>query len=175
MAQSQCAPDRHPTKTRIFSEEQAMPDKLDKLLLINGPNLNMLGRRDPKIYGEFTLADAEALARRTAASRGFALDCYQSNHEGDLVDRIQQAIGSYAGVMINAGALTHYSYALRDALELLPVPVIEVHISDISQREDFRRLSVIRPVCGALVAGYGLDSYRIAVEEICRLIKGSCL
>jgi 3-dehydroquinate dehydratase-2 len=130
----------------------------------------MLGCRDPKIYGTFTLADAEDLACRTATALGFDLDCCQSNHEGCLVDRIQAAIGRYAGVLINAGALTHYSYALRDALELLPVPVVEVHISDISQREDFRRLSVIRPVCRAQVAGFGLDSYRIAVEKLVRLL-----
>jgi 3-dehydroquinate dehydratase II len=141
-----------------------------KLLLINGPNLNMLGRRDPRHYGTFTLSDAETLAFQTAASYGFNLDSYQSNHEGDLVDRIQEAIGRYEGLLINAGALTHYSYSLRDALELFPGPIIEVHISDISQREDFRRVSVIRPVCSDQVAGFGLDSYRIGVERICRLL-----
>jgi len=143
-----------------------------KFLLINGPNLNMLGKRDPAIYGTFSLADVEALAAATAADRGYGLDCCQSNHEGDLVDRIQQAIGAYAGVLINAGALTHYSYSLHDALELLPVPVIEVHISDISKREEFRRVSVIHSACSAQVAGFGLDSYRLAVERLADILEG---
>jgi 3-dehydroquinate dehydratase II len=150
-----------------------MENNPKRLLLVNGPNLNMLGKRDPAIYGNFTLTDAEALAARTAAGCGCSLDCFQSNHEGDLVDRIQQAIGQYDGVLINAGALTHYSYSLHDALELLPVPVIEVHISDISQREPFRRVSVIRPACSAQVAGFGLDSYRLAVLQICDILKGN--
>jgi 3-dehydroquinate dehydratase II len=148
-----------------------MENQIKKLLLINGPNLNMLGQRDPGIYGTFTLDDVEALSRRTAAEYGCELHCFQSNHEGGLIDRIQQAIGRYDGILINAGALTHYSYALRDALELLQVPVMEVHISDISKREEFRRLSVIRPVCSGFVAGLGLDSYRVAIEMICGLIK----
>jgi 3-dehydroquinate dehydratase-2 len=152
-----------------------MGDKTKKFLLLNGPNLNMLGKRDPKYYGTFTLADVESLARQTAADLGYALDCCQSNHEGDLVDRIQQAIGQYDGILINAGALTHYSYSLRDALELFSKPIIEVHISDISTREDFRRLSVIRPVCSSQVAGHGIDSYRIAVEELSSLMEGKHL
>jgi 3-dehydroquinate dehydratase II len=143
-----------------------------RFLLINGPNLNMLGKRDPRIYGTFTLADVEALSARTAVDLGYGLDCYQSNHEGDLVDRIQQAIGQYAGVLINAGALTHYSYALHDALELLTVPVIEVHISDISKREEFRRVSVIRSACTDQIAGFGLDSYRLAVERLAGILGG---
>jgi 3-dehydroquinate dehydratase II len=152
-------------------EELDMGKQIRKLLLINGPNLNMLGKRDPAIYGTFTLVDVETLSRRTAAENGCEMDCFQSNHEGGLIDRIQQAIGRYDGILVNAGALTHYSYALRDALELFPMPVMEVHISDISKREEFRRLSVIRPVCSGFVAGFGLDSYRIAVEKICGLIK----
>jgi 3-dehydroquinate dehydratase-2 len=146
---------------------------LPKLLLINGPNLNMLGRRDPKQYGTFTLADAEALTGRTAAGLGWELDCYQSNHEGDLVDRIQQAIGIYDGILINAGALTHYSYALRDAIELYSQPVMEIHISDIQKREPFRQISVIHPVCCGQVAGFGIDSYRLGAEQLCRLLKGN--
>jgi 3-dehydroquinate dehydratase-2 len=145
---------------------------LPKLLLINGPNLNMLGKRDPNQYGTFTLADAEDLTRQTAANLGWELDCCQSNHEGDLVDRIQQAIGVYDGILINAGALTHYSYALRDAIELYRQPVMEIHISDIQKREPFRQISVIHPVCCGQVAGFGIDSYRLGAEQLCRLLKG---
>lgn len=151
-----------------------MPDKnlTHELLLLNGPNLNMLGMRDPAQYGTFTLADVEALCRRTAETRGWSLDCYQSNHEGDLVDRIQQAIGRYDGILLNAGALTHYSYALRDAIELCRLPVMEIHISDIQKREPFRQNSVIHAVCCGQVAGFGIDSYKLGTEQLCRLLKG---
>jgi 3-dehydroquinate dehydratase II len=160
----------HPFQGELKDVIPDMTLQTGKLLLLNGPNLNMLGRRNPHHYGTFTLADAEALAAQAAARCGYVLDCYQSNHEGDLVDRIQDAVGCYDGLLINAGALTHYSYSVRDALELFSGPVIEVHISDISQREDFRRLSVIRPVCSGQVAGHGIDSYRIGVEQICALL-----
>lgn len=147
--------------------------QLPRLLLLNGPNLNMLGRRDPKQYGTFTLADVEQLTRETAAAQGWELDCFQSNHEGDLVDRIQQAIGVYEGILLNAGALTHYSYSLRDAIELCRLPVMEIHISDIQKREPFRQISVIHDVCCGQVAGLGLDSYRVGTEKLCRLLKGT--
>lgn len=144
-----------------------------RLLLLNGPNLNMLGRRDPKQYGTFTLADVEQLTRETAVSHGWELDCFQSNHEGDLVDRIQQAIGVYEGILLNAGALTHYSYSLRDAIELCRLPVMEIHISDIQKREPFRQISVIHEVCCGQIAGLGLDSYRVGTDKLCRLLKGT--
>lgn len=147
-------------------------DRSNKLLLINGPNLNMLGQRDPEQYGRFSLADVESLTRETAASFGYEVDCFQSNHEGALIDRIQQVLHQVDGIIINAGALTHYSYALRDAIELCAFPVYEVHISDIKKRESFRRLSVIEAVCSDQIAGFGLDSYRIAVEKICRQLRG---
>lgn len=143
------------------------------LLLINGPNLNLLGRRAPEHYGRFTLDDAETLARQTAAASGYDLICFQSNHEGALIDQIQQTLGTVAGIAINAGALTHYSYALRDALELCDCPVIELHISNISQREPFRRHSVIRDVCSEQISGHGLDSYRLAIESLCRRLKAA--
>jgi 3-dehydroquinate dehydratase-2 len=141
-----------------------------RLLLLNGPNLNMLGKRDPRQYGNFTLADVERLTVEVADAEGFAVDCFQSNHEGDLVDRIQAAIGSYAGILINAGALTHYSYALRDAIDLTRLPVMEIHISDIHKREPFRQVSVIHPVCCGQIAGFGIDSYRLGTEQLCRLL-----
>lgn len=143
-----------------------------RLLLIDGPNLNMLGRRDPAQYGTFTLADVERLVQETAAQCGYEADCYQSNHEGDLIDRIHAAMAGYEGILINAGALTHTSYALRDAIELCGLPVMEVHISDIHKREPFRQISVIHTVCCGQIAGFGLDSYRLAVEQLCKLLKG---
>ncbi len=149
-----------------------MSELTHRLLLINGPNLNLLGKRDPRQYGTFTLADVEALTRQSAATLGWELDCYQSNHEGDLVDHIQQAMGGYDGILLNAGALTHYSYALRDVIEVCAMPVMEIHISDIHKREPFRQLSVIEPVCREQIAGFGLDSYRIGTEKLCSLLKG---
>ncbi|MDD4139344.1 MAG: type II 3-dehydroquinate dehydratase [Clostridiaceae bacterium] len=143
-----------------------------RLLLLNGPNLNMLGKRDPRQYGTFTLADVEDATRQTAAGLGFGLDCYQTNHEGSLIDTIHAAMGRYDGILINAGAWTHTSYALRDALELTGLPVVEVHISDIYRREPFRRISVIHEVCLDQVVGLGLDSYRVAAEKLCHYLKG---
>ena len=143
-----------------------------QLLLLNGPNLNMLGRRDPGHYGKFTLADAEVLAKETAAAYGFHLDCFQTNYEGQMIERIHAAMDCSLGILINAGAWTHTSYALRDALELTKLPVVEIHISDVMQREPFRRLSVIRDVCIGHVAGLGLDSYRVATEKLCVHLKG---
>ncbi|MEA4889471.1 MAG: type II 3-dehydroquinate dehydratase [Clostridiaceae bacterium] len=144
----------------------------NRLLLLHGPNLNMLGRRDPRQYGTFTLKDVETLVVQTAARYAFSVDCFQSNAEGDLIDRIQQAMDVYDGILINAGALTHTSYALRDAIELCNLPVLEIHISDIHKREPFRRISVIQPVCCGQIAGFGLDGYRMAADHLCRRLKG---
>lgn len=149
-----------------------MADSKSKLLLLNGPNLNMLGLRDPAHYGSFTLKDVENLVQETAGALGCTCDFYQSNHEGYLIDKIHAAIGHYAGILINAGALTHTSHALRDALELTGLPVVEIHISDIQAREPFRRISVIRPVCLDQVAGLGLDSYKVGTEKLCAYLKG---
>ena len=142
-----------------------------KILLINGPNLNMLGKRDPKVYGTFTLADAEKLSVDTAFSRGFKLDCFQSNYEGAIIEKIHDSIGLYDGIIINPGAFTHYSYAIADAIELCGLPVVETHISDISKREDFRKLSVVTPVCCSQVKGLGIMSYKKAVEILCDFIE----
>jgi 3-dehydroquinate dehydratase-2 len=149
------------------------PSGRKRLLLLNGPNLNMLGRRDPRQYGTFTLQTAEALTRETAAGCGCDVDCFQTNHEGALIDRIHDAIGRYDGILINAGAWTHTSYALRDAIELTALPAVEVHISDIYKREPFRRISVIHDVCIGQVVGLGLDSYRVATEKLCSHLKGT--
>lgn len=138
--------------------------EVKKILLMNGPNLNMLGHRDPKFYGTDTLAAIEAMVVAYGAHHGAQVDCFQSNHEGALVDRLHQAHGRYDGIVYNPGAHTHYSYALHDAVECIDVPVVEVHISDISKREEFRRHSVIAPACVAQVKGKGKAGYLDALD-----------
>jgi len=135
-----------------------------KILIMNGPNLNLLGRRDPKHYGSQTLAEInEKLKVRFG---GVDLDFFQSNHEGELIDRLQQADGSFDGVVLNAGALTHYSIALRDAIDSVEVPVVEVHLSNIAARESFRNHSVIAPVCRGSISGFGMQSYVLGIQAI---------
>jgi 3-dehydroquinate dehydratase-2 len=141
------------------------------LLLINGPNLNMLGQRDPAQYGSFTLADVEKISTEAAFSRGYKLECFQSNHEGAIIDKIHEAISRADGIVINPGALTHYSYAILDAIDLCGLPVIETHISDISGREAFRRISVTSPACCGQIMGLGLESYPRAVHLLCDTIE----
>lgn len=131
---------------------------------MNGPNLNMLGVRDPAIYGSDTLADIEQMVVDYGRGRGVAVDCFQSNHEGALVDKLHEAHGVYDGVIYNPGAHTHYSYALHDAVECIDVPVVEIHISDIEKREAFRRVSVIAPACVAQVKGLGKEGYLRALD-----------
>lgn len=138
------------------------------IMLLHGPNLNMLGRRDPGQYGSFTLKDIEHSLRLQANELGYDLFCFQSNHEGFIIDKIHETMDFCVGMLLNAGALTHYSYALRDAIELCPVPVMEIHISDIHKREDFRRTSVISEVCSGQISGFGLDSYRMGLEQLIR-------
>jgi len=141
------------------------------LLLINGPNLNMLGKRDPEQYGTFTLADVETLSTQTAFLRGYKMECFQSNHEGAIIDKIHEAMETADGIVINPGAFTHYSYAILDAIDLCGIPVIEAHISDISTREDFRRISVLVKACCGQVKGLGLQSYPSAVNLLCDTIE----
>lgn len=136
------------------------------VLVLNGPNLNMLGTRQPLIYGTTTLADIETALRERAQAHGIAITCFQSNHEGALVDRIQEAGRASDGVIINGGAFTHYSYALRDALALLSCPVVEVHISNIHQRETFRHISVISPVVRGQIVGLGWHGYLLALDYL---------
>jgi 3-dehydroquinate dehydratase-2 len=142
------------------------------IMLLHGPNLNMLGRRDPGQYGSFTLKEVEHFTARIADSLGYDLVCFQSNHEGYLIDKIHETMDLCQGMLLNAGALTHYSYALRDAIDLCPVPVMEIHISDIHKREGFRQKSVINEVCCGQVSGFGIDSYRLGLEQLCRIIAG---
>lgn len=137
-----------------------------KLLLLNGPNLRLLGTREPDIYGSFTLADAEALAKTTAEKHGATLDAFQSDIEGELVSAIGQARGVYDGIIINPAAYTHTSVALRDAIAAAGLPTVELHISNTHKREAFRHVSYTAPVCVAQLQGFGLIGYALAVEGL---------
>jgi len=141
------------------------------VLVLNGPNLNMLGKRQPDIYGRETLADIEAACRAEAKGLDLALDFFQSNHEGALVDRIQQAREANSGIIINAGAYTHTSVALLDALNAAEKPVIEVHLSNIYKREEFRHHSYISPVAVGVICGFGSQGYLLALRAMTRLVS----
>jgi 3-dehydroquinate dehydratase-2 len=143
-----------------------------RLLLVNGPNLNLLGTREPEIYGHETLADVEALVERTAAEHGFAVRAVQSNHEGVLIDEIHAAREDCSGIVINPGGLTHTSVVLRDALSSVHLPVAEVHISDVLAREEFRHFSYVRDVAVVHVIGEGVPGYAIAVSKLVDVITG---
>jgi 3-dehydroquinate dehydratase-2 len=142
------------------------------VLVLNGPNLNLLGKREPEVYGKLTLADINRLVAEKAASLGLSVDFEQTNHEGVLVDRIQQAVGHYSCIILNAAAYTHYSIAIRDAIAAVAVPVIEVHLSNIYKREEFRHHSVISAVTYGQISGFGADSYLLALEGAARMIHG---
>lgn len=136
-----------------------------KILVLNGPNLNLLGQREPGVYGAESYAYLCELVKAHGAARGAEVDCYQSNHEGALIDAIHAADGSYDALIFNPGAYTHYSYALHDALRSVRVPCIEVHISNIHQREDFRHRSVTAPACVGQICGLGLKGYLLAMDH----------
>ena len=135
-----------------------------KILVINGPNLNMLGIREPQIYGSKTYTDLVNMIAAHCEANGIEAEFYQSNHEGDLVDKIQQAYGNADGIVINPGAYTHTSIALLDAVKSVGIPTVEVHISDPDLREDFRKVSYIRLACIATVKGKGFDGYIEAID-----------
>lgn len=134
-----------------------------KILVINGPNINMLGIREPGIYGKNTFADLLALLEKTAAEENITIEQYQSNHEGDLVDKIQAAYGKFDGIVINPAAYTHTSVAILDALKAVSIPAVEVHISDVDSREPFRQISYAGLYCEKTIKGLGLDGYRQAI------------
>ena len=144
---------------------------MKKILVLHGPNLNMLGRREPQVYGTWTLAEIDAALQQRAAELDLRLECRQSNHEGELVDWIQQAEGSVQGLLINPAAFTHYSYALREALAAVKIPAVEGHLSNIFAREPFRRQSVISPVVSGVICGLGLDSYLLGLEALARILE----
>ena len=142
-----------------------------KILVINGPNLNMLGIREPGIYGKNTFADLLALLDETAAQLGIQVEQFQSNHEGDIVDKIQWAYGKIDGIVINPAAYTHTSVAILDALKAVSIPAVEVHISDVDARESFRQISYAGLACCKTIKGHGLEGYREAIQYLDRLLR----
>ena len=141
------------------------------ILLLHGPNLNLLGQREPEIYGTATLDEYVTSVRQVATTAGHTLEDFQSNHEGQLVDAIHAARGRVDAIIINAGAFTHYAWSLHDALATFSGPVVEVHISNPNAREPWRHTSVIAPVANGTIAGLGLLGYELAVTAVARLLK----
>lgn len=137
-----------------------------KILVLNGPNINMLGIREPGIYGAETYDTLCNMIKDHAQKKGIEIALYQSNHEGDLVDEIQKAYGVFDGIVINPAAYTHTSVALLDALKAVAIPAVEVHISDLSKREDFRQISYVRAACVKTIAGHGLKGYLEAIDHL---------
>ena len=135
-----------------------------RILVINGPNINMLGIREPRIYGTQNYSALMELIARTAISYNAEVECFQSNHEGAIVDKIQEAYGNFDGIVINPAAYTHTSIAILDALKAVGIPAVEVHISDVDSREDFRQISYAGMACEKRIAGQGIDGYRQAIE-----------
>lgn len=142
-----------------------------KILVINGPNLNMLGIREPGIYGSSSFSDLLHLLEQTAQELGIEVEQYQSNHEGDLVDKIQWAYGKADGIVINPAAYTHTSVAILDALKAVSLPAVEVHISDVDARESFRQISYAGMACCKTIKGHGLEGYREAIVYLTRLLS----
>lgn len=142
-----------------------------KILVIHGPNLNLLGEREPGVYGSETFEKLNNDIMAHAEKLGVECEIYQSNHEGAIIDKLHESRKDCAGVVLNAGAYTHYSYAIRDAIAAIRIPVIEVHISNTASRDEFRHKSVIGPVCKATVAGFGRDSYILGMDGLVRMVE----
>jgi 3-dehydroquinate dehydratase-2 len=149
-----------------------MPEKSNqkKILVIHGPNLNMLGQREPQIYGSQSLAEIDGQLRKLGQQLGIDVATFQSNHEGAIVDEIQQAMGDCHGIIINPAAYTHTSIAIRDALAMLDVPVVEIHLSNINKREPFRHQSMIADIAAARIAGFGSHGYLLALQGLAKMI-----
>ena len=139
---------------------------MTNILVLHGPNLNLLGVREPGVYGSITLAEVNRQLQEAADGRGATLRIVQSNHEGALIDAIHAALGWADGILINPGALTHYSYSLRDAVAAVGIPTVEVHLSNVYARESFRHTSVIAPVCRGQISGFGIRSYLMGLEAL---------
>ncbi|MGY6529287.1 MAG: type II 3-dehydroquinate dehydratase [Cyanobacterium sp.] len=142
-----------------------------KILVLHGPNLNLLGQREPEIYGSLTLDGVNKLLMEQGKKIGVEISCFQSNHEGYLVDVIHQALGNYQGIVINAGAYTHTSVAIRDALTGVNLPTVEVHLSNIYRREEFRHHSYIAPISIGQISGFGVDSYLLGLQALVNHLK----
>ena len=144
---------------------------MNSILVIHGPNLNLLGTREPEIYGSMTMQNINDDLQKQADEAGVKIDFFQSNHEGEIIDMLHNARGRYDYIILNAGAYTHYSIAIRDALAAIEIPTIEVHISNIHQREEFRHHSVIAPVVVGQICGFGLESYKAALYVAVRKLQ----
>jgi len=141
------------------------------IIIIHGPNLNLLGNREPDLYGTFTLKEINKKIKEFARSKSVKIKTFQSNHEGRIIDCIQKAGKKYKSIIINPGAYTHYSYAIRDAVAAVSIPVVEVHLTDIHNREKFRKTSVIAPVCLDQITGLGVNSYLKGIERIVEEVR----
>lgn len=144
---------------------------MKSIWVINGPNLNLLGIREPGIYGSLSLQSIEDRLRKQADNAGIDITFFQSNHEGAIIDRIHEAMGQADGILLNPGALTHYSYAVRDAISSVKVPTVEVHLSNIHARESFRHTSVIAPVCAGQISGFGAVSYELGIQALLDVLE----
>jgi 3-dehydroquinate dehydratase-2 len=144
---------------------------MERILVIHGPNLNLLGTREPEVYGSTTLPEIDAMLTELGEELGVAVESFQSNHEGAIIDAIHGARTRCAGILINPGAFTHYAIAIRDAIAAVALPVVEVHLSNIYQREEFRHRSVIAPVAVGSIAGFGVDSYRLGLRALARIVQ----
>jgi 3-dehydroquinate dehydratase-2 len=141
-----------------------------KIMVVHGPNLNMLGKREPEVYGTTTLDDINGMLERRAAELGLVVEAFQSNHEGELVDKIQEAVNTCNGMIINPAAYTHTSVAIKDALLLLDVPVVEVHISNVYKREPFRHVSMVSDVVTGKIVGLGVHGYKLALDALAEMV-----
>lgn len=143
---------------------------MKKILVIHGPNLNLLGEREPGVYGSDTFETVNNEIVQKAKECNFECEIFQSNHEGEIIDKLHSARLEFDGIALNAGAYTHYSYAIRDAIAAIKIPVVEVHMSNVHKREEFRHHSVISPVCVGVIAGFGKNSYLLGVEALADIL-----